>query len=93
MLELGRAAEELHWQVGRYAAEHGVDWLIGIRGHARSMVEAAVAAGLARGRAHFFEDPGEAGEFARRTARQGDAVLFKGSRGVRVERAMERFLA
>jgi UDP-N-acetylmuramoyl-tripeptide--D-alanyl-D-alanine ligase len=93
MLELGRAAEELHRQVGRYAAEHGADWLIGIGGHARSMVEAAVAAGLPRGRAHFFEDPGEAGEFARRTARPGDAVLFKGSRGVRVERAMERFLA
>ena len=35
MLELGRAAEELHRQVGRYAAEHGVDWLIGVRGHAR----------------------------------------------------------
>jgi UDP-N-acetylmuramoyl-tripeptide--D-alanyl-D-alanine ligase len=93
MLELGRAGEELHRQVGRYAAEHGVDWLIGIRGHARSMVEAAVAAGLPRGQAHFFEDPAEAGEFARQTARPGDAVLFKGSRGVRVERAMERFLA
>ena len=93
MLELGRAAEELHRQVGRYAAGHGADWLIGIGGHARSMVEAAVAAGLPRGRAHFFEDPAEAGEFARRTAQPGDAVLFKGSRGVRVERAMERFLA
>jgi UDP-N-acetylmuramoyl-tripeptide--D-alanyl-D-alanine ligase len=93
MLELGRAAEELHGQVGRYAAEHGVDWLIGIGGHARFMVEAAVAAGLPRGRTHFFDDPAEAGEFARQTARPGDAVLFKGSRGVRVERAMERFLA
>jgi UDP-N-acetylmuramoyl-tripeptide--D-alanyl-D-alanine ligase len=93
MLELGRAAEELHRQVGRYAAEHGVDWLIGIHGHARSMVEAAAAAGLPRDRAHFFEDAAEAGEFARQTARPGDAVLFKGSRGVRVERAMERFLA
>jgi UDP-N-acetylmuramoyl-tripeptide--D-alanyl-D-alanine ligase len=93
MLELGRAAEELHRQVGRYAAEHGVDWLIGVRGHARAMVEAAVAAGLPRPRAHFFEHAAEAGEFARLTARPGDAVLFKGSRGVSVERAMERFLA
>ena len=93
MLELGRAAEELHRRVGRYAAEHGVDWLIGVRGQARSMVDAAIAAGLPRGRAQFFEDAAEAGEFARRTARPGDAVLFKGSRGVRVERAMERFLA
>ncbi|MGA2270942.1 MAG: UDP-N-acetylmuramoyl-tripeptide--D-alanyl-D-alanine ligase [Bryobacteraceae bacterium] len=93
MLELGRAAEKLHRRVGRYAAEHAVDWLIGVRGNARWMVEAAVAAGLPRGRARFFEDPAEAGDFARQTARPGDAVLFKGSRGVRVERAMERFLA
>jgi UDP-N-acetylmuramoyl-tripeptide--D-alanyl-D-alanine ligase len=79
--------------VGRYAAEHGIDWLIGIRGYARAMVDGAVAAGLPRGRARYFEDAAEAGEFARRTARPGDAVLFKGSRGVRVELAMERFLA
>jgi UDP-N-acetylmuramoyl-tripeptide--D-alanyl-D-alanine ligase len=93
MLELGRAGEELHRQVGRYAAEHGINWLIGIRGQARAMVEAAVAAGLPRGQARFFEDAAEAGEFTRLTARPGDAVLFKGSRGVSVERAMERFLA
>jgi hypothetical protein len=40
--------------------------LIGIRGHARSMVDAASPPGFPRGRAHFFEDPAEAGEFARR---------------------------
>jgi UDP-N-acetylmuramoyl-tripeptide--D-alanyl-D-alanine ligase len=93
MLELGTAAEELHRQVGRYAAGHGVDVLVGVRGHARSMVEAAVKAGLAKTAAHFFDDPAEAGDFVRRTARAGDAVLFKGSRGVKVEQALERFLA
>jgi len=93
MLELGTASEELHRQVGRYAAGHGVDVLVGVRGHARSMVEAAVEAGLAKTAVHFFDDPAEAGDFVRRTARAGDAILFKGSRGVKVERALERFLA
>lgn len=92
MLELGHAAAELHKKVGRYAAEHGVDMLIGVRGSARSMVEAAVAAGLPEGAAHFFESPEEAGGFVRRFAREGDAILFKGSRGVKVERALDRFL-
>jgi UDP-N-acetylmuramoyl-tripeptide--D-alanyl-D-alanine ligase len=92
MLELGTAAEELHRQVGRYAAGHGVDVLVGVRGHARSMVEAAVEAGLAKTAAHFFDDPAQAGDFVRRTARAGDAILFKGSRGVKVEQALERFL-
>ncbi len=92
MLELGHAADDLHRAVGRYAAEHGVDLLIAVRGHARAMAEAAVAAGLSASCAHFFEDAAEAGDFARRAARPGDAVLFKGSRGVHVERALERFL-
>jgi UDP-N-acetylmuramoyl-tripeptide--D-alanyl-D-alanine ligase len=92
MLELGRAAEDLHRQVGRYAVSSGVDLLVGVRGHAREMIEAARAAGLANGAAVFFEDPVKAGEFARDAARPGDAILFKGSRGVHVERALERFL-
>jgi UDP-N-acetylmuramoyl-tripeptide--D-alanyl-D-alanine ligase len=90
MLELGHAAEELHRRVGRYAAERGLDLLIGVRGSARWMVEEALAAGA---KAEFFEDPAEAGEFVRGVARPGDAILFKGSRGVRVERAVERFVA
>ena len=90
MLELGHAAAELHRELGRYAAAHGVDVLIGVRGAAREMVEAAKAEGL---KAEFFEDPAEAGERVRAMAQPGDAVLFKGSRGVQVERALERFKA
>jgi UDP-N-acetylmuramoyl-tripeptide--D-alanyl-D-alanine ligase len=86
MLELGRAAEELHRQVGSYAAGRGIDVVIGVRGVARALAEAAGGVGM------FFEDPAEAGEFARRWARPGDAILFKGSRGVKMERALERFL-
>jgi UDP-N-acetylmuramoyl-tripeptide--D-alanyl-D-alanine ligase len=93
MLELGRASEELHRRVGRYAAGHGVDLLVGVRGAARWTVEEARAEGMSASEAVFFDDAAEAGEFARREARPGDAVLFKGSRGVRVERALERFIA
>ena len=91
MLELGHAAVELHRKVGRYAAEHGVDLLIGVRGNAREMVNAAVGAGLPESAAYFFEDADEAGDYARHSAHPGDAILFKGSRGVQVERALRRF--
>jgi UDP-N-acetylmuramoyl-tripeptide--D-alanyl-D-alanine ligase len=94
MLELGLASDELHRQVGQYAGRYGagrrVDLLIGVGGAARAMVEAAGQAGV---EAEFFEDPAEAGERARQVARPGDAVLFKGSRGVKVEKALERFTA
>lgn len=93
MLELGRVSAEQHRELGRYAAEQGIDLLVGVQGEARAMVDAAVGAGLARSAAFFFDDAAEAGDFLRRTIGPGDAVLFKGSRGVRVERALERLLA
>jgi len=90
MLELGQSAETLHRDIGKYAAAQGIDVLVGIRGAARFMVDEAVRAGLSESAAYFFEDSGTAGDFLRRLVRDGDAVLFKGSRGVRVEKALER---
>lgn len=92
MLELGNAAERLHREVGRYAAERGIDLLVGVRNAARWMLEEALQAGMPAAAVHFFDTPEPAGEFARENARAGDAVLFKGSRGVAMERALERFL-
>jgi len=93
MLELGQWAEPLHCDVGRHAVECGVDVLVGIRGAARRMVDEAVRSGLPADAAFFFDEPLHAGEFLRTLLREGDAVLFKGSRGVHVENALERFLA
>jgi UDP-N-acetylmuramoyl-tripeptide--D-alanyl-D-alanine ligase len=92
MLELGRWSEDLHRDVGRHVARCGIHLLIGIRGAASHIVDEAVSAGMSRGAAFFFEDPAEAGEFLRGQAGEGDAVLFKGSRGVHVEIALESFL-
>jgi UDP-N-acetylmuramoyl-tripeptide--D-alanyl-D-alanine ligase len=92
MLELGRWSEPLHRGVGSYVAESGINVLVGIRGAARQMVDEAVKAGLKSGAAFFFEDPGEAGNQLRQMVREGDVILFKGSRGTRVERALEGLL-
>jgi UDP-N-acetylmuramoyl-tripeptide--D-alanyl-D-alanine ligase len=92
MLELGSFGEKLHREVGRHAAECGTDVLIGVRGEAACMVDEAIRAGMPAASARFFDDPAEAGDFARTAASGGDAVLFKGSRGTRVEKALERFM-
>ena len=42
---------------GRYAAESGIDVLVGVRGAARFMVEEAVRAGMPPQSVHFFERP------------------------------------
>jgi UDP-N-acetylmuramoyl-tripeptide--D-alanyl-D-alanine ligase len=90
MLELGREAENLHRGIGQFAAEQGLDALIGVRGAARFMVYEAVKSGMSDSAAQFFDSPEEAGDFVRNVAGPGDAVLFKGSRGVQVEKALER---
>ena len=65
-------------------------WWWALRGDARYIVDEVRRAGLP---AHFFEDSAAAGEFVRELIRPGDAVLFKGSRGVQVERALEKVMA
>jgi UDP-N-acetylmuramoyl-tripeptide--D-alanyl-D-alanine ligase len=90
MLELGREAGTLHRGIGQFAAELGIHAVFGIRGAARYMVDGAMEAGLSDSAALFFESSEEAGEFLKGYVRPGDAILFKGSRGVEVEKALER---
>jgi UDP-N-acetylmuramoyl-tripeptide--D-alanyl-D-alanine ligase len=93
MLELGRWSESLHRDVGSYVANSGIDVLVGIRGEACHLVDAARQSGLAVDAAFFFADAVSAGDHLRGIARPGDVILLKGSRGTHVEHALERFLA
>lgn len=88
MLELGSSGEQLHRECGRYVAGKKVDFLLGVRGLAEPMVEAATEAGI---RAEFVATPEEAGDWLAQNARDGDAVLLKASRGVKLEKALERW--
>lgn len=86
MLELGPQSTALHAECGRAAAKAGIDLIAGVSGDAKSLAEEAGEAGA---KAAFFETPEKAGEWLRTSAKTGDVVLLKGSRGVRLERALE----
>jgi UDP-N-acetylmuramoyl-tripeptide--D-alanyl-D-alanine ligase len=86
MLELGPTSGELHRGSGRYIAGRSVDVLLGVRGLAQAIVESAQAEGM---RAEFVATAEEAGSWLARETRDGDVVLIKGSRGVKLERALE----
>ena len=86
MLELGPQAAELHRSSGSHMAKRKIDVLLGVRGLAGEMVEAARAAGV---RAEFVDTPEQAGEWLARATLDGDVVLLKASRGVKLERALE----
>ena len=87
MLELGPAGEEMHRGAGQHIAEKKIDVLLGVRG---------IGAGHGRRRAsmrergaEFVATSEEAGEWLAREARDGDVVLLKASRGVKLEKALE----
>jgi UDP-N-acetylmuramoyl-tripeptide--D-alanyl-D-alanine ligase len=50
------------------------------------MVEAAIEAGM---KAEFVATPEEAGDWLAHEARDGDVVLLKASRGVRLEKTLQ----
>ncbi|MGB7069845.1 MAG: Mur ligase family protein, partial [Pyrinomonadaceae bacterium] len=86
MLELGDAAADIHLNIGRRAAEIGVNLLIGVQGLAAQIVEGAESAGIAT---RFAVDAEEAGAFLVGEVRAGDVILVKGSRGVRTEKVID----
>ncbi len=89
MLELGPETAALHAACGRRMADHGVTAIVGVRGAARKLVDAAQRSGV---EALFCATPEDAGKWIRANLLPGDAVLLKGSRGVRLERALAMFL-
>jgi len=86
MLELGPAGPEMHRACGERMADRRIDVVIGVRGLAKEIVEAAAKRGVA---AEFLETPELAGEWLAQNVRDCDAVLLKASRGVRLEKALE----
>ncbi len=88
MLELGENEREIHSETGEKLARSGIDFLIGVRGLAKDLVEGAN--GLSE--TIFFESSDRAGEFLSNEIKAGDLVLVKGSRGVRTEKVIEKLL-
>jgi UDP-N-acetylmuramoyl-tripeptide--D-alanyl-D-alanine ligase len=92
MLELGAQGAELHRRCGREIAAMKIDRLIGVRGLAGELVEGASDSSDSID-AVFCEAPEEAAEKLIADARAGDLVLVKGSRGVRMEKVVEKVRA
>jgi UDP-N-acetylmuramoyl-tripeptide--D-alanyl-D-alanine ligase len=94
MRELGVTSAELHRAAGEFAAKTGkIDCVIGVAGDAEQIVEGAVAAGIPKAQTKFFASSDEAAKFLSDFVQDGDLLLVKGSRGVKMERVVELLLA
>ncbi len=93
MLELGALTEEAHRQVGAAAASSGIDVLIGVGPASVFLCEAARRSGLSEDRVFHFPNAGEAGRFLQERLHPGDALLIKGSQGIRMEKIVRELMA
>jgi UDP-N-acetylmuramoyl-tripeptide--D-alanyl-D-alanine ligase len=91
MLELGTGGVEAHREMGRAAARLGVDALITVGPLSKHMLEGAREAGMPLSSLFAAGSHAEAAELLRKHSRTGDAVLVKGSRGMKMEKILEAF--
>ena len=84
MLELGNSSMAEHYKVGRLAAMHA-DMLFAFGNHAQRMVIGAITGGMSSKRIHHCESHEQMAKQVRNIARNGDVLLFKGSRGMKME--------
>ncbi len=92
MLELGVCAQAEHYKVGRIAAERA-DVLLGYGPHSSRLINGAITGGMPVACAKSFEDADRLADTLKQMVKPGDVILFKGSRGMRMELILEKFLA
>jgi UDP-N-acetylmuramyl pentapeptide synthase len=81
----------LHAQSGRAAVAAGIAVIVGVGGEpARALADAAREAGLGREAVRHVPTSEDAAALVTEIVEPGDLVLVKGSRGVRMERVVER---
>ncbi len=90
MLELGEVSDAAHRGVGRAAREYGFDLVVGVGGGGRAIVEGARAAGMDAAAARAFATAEELASFLATALAEGDVVLVKASRRVRLEDVLTR---
>ena len=82
MLELGEFSEEAHRQVGEKASSVGCECVLTYGELSRYICDEAIKNGC---KAIAYDNKEEMAEFLFENLKKGDTVLFKGSRGMRME--------
>ena len=89
MLELGPKEDRFHRDVGIYLASLRFDRLIAVGQRALKIAEGAEKNGYDSARIKHFDNSADAGLFLKQVAEPGSVILFKASRGVQLEKAVE----
>ena len=91
MLELGVCTDAEHYKIGRVAAKNA-DILLSYGPKSERMLYGAVTGGMSQNQARAFTDKEKLTQVLLQLAKPGDTLLFKGSRGMRMEQILEKFI-
>ncbi len=86
MLELGNMSEMLHRKVGEFAFENKVDKLFCYGDDCKYTFETALSMGID---AEYINDKAKLSDTLKTYIQPNDAILFKGSRGMKMEEIIE----
>ena len=91
MLELGSRSSAEHYRIGRLAAQKA-DMLFTYGANAVRMITGAITGGMTAKNAEHFDTHEDLAHVLKTRVAEGDIILFKGSRGMKMERALHLFL-
>ncbi|MHB8061859.1 MAG: UDP-N-acetylmuramoyl-tripeptide--D-alanyl-D-alanine ligase [Ruminiclostridium sp.] len=85
MLEMGDMAKELHYGVGSYIKDKKIEYLITVGETSKNIMQAVADSDNQTMKLQHFENNSEALSYILSIIRQGDFILIKGSRGMKME--------
>lgn len=91
MLELGVSTQAEHYRIGRLAAENA-DMVFAYGPNSSRVQSGAITGGMSALHARAFEDRDKLVMALKQQAKPGDVLLFKGSHGMHMEIALDKFL-
>jgi UDP-N-acetylmuramoyl-tripeptide--D-alanyl-D-alanine ligase len=91
MLELGNRSSAEHYRIGRIVAQKA-DMLFAYGAHSVRTITGAVTGGMNPKNTEHFDTHEDMAHVLKTRVAEGDVLLFKGSRGMRMERVLQMFL-
>lgn len=92
MFELGEYSKELHEKVGKEVVKNKIDILICCGENAKYIVESAKENKMEEKNIYYFEDKEKVETFIKENWKNGDAILFKASNGMKFFEIVESLL-
>jgi UDP-N-acetylmuramoyl-tripeptide--D-alanyl-D-alanine ligase len=91
MLELGEEEDRFHKEVGQFYAGLDFHRLITVGQRAQKIAEGALEGGTEAKMVRQFDNAADAGKYLKEVAEEKSVLVFKASRGIRLEEAIREF--